>query len=105
LLPGTVLCHTYGSIEKSYEAAASYGTKIESGKLKMESEELKKDKVTAAKADTNERTSKIETKERGFAIEQSKTERVRKLKGKRKKGNKKVSKSVNKREKRIRGKP
>ncbi|KAA6349675.1 hypothetical protein EZS27_002913 [termite gut metagenome] len=41
LLPGTVLCRSYGSIEKSYEAAASYGAKegvrVESGKLKVES--------------------------------------------------------------------
>ncbi|KAA6326022.1 hypothetical protein EZS27_024825 [termite gut metagenome] len=37
LLPGTVLCCAYGSLEKSYEAAASYGAKVESGKLKVRS--------------------------------------------------------------------
>ncbi|KAA6352657.1 hypothetical protein EZS27_000109 [termite gut metagenome] len=63
LLPGTVLCRTYSSIEKSYEAAASYGAKervrVESGKLKVESEELKREKVTAVKA---ERVRKVKTK-------------------------------------------
>jgi hypothetical protein len=63
LLPDTVLCHTYGSLEKSYEAAASYGAKervrVESGKLKVESEELKREKVTAVKA---ERVRKVKTK-------------------------------------------
>ncbi|KAA6352549.1 hypothetical protein EZS27_000001, partial [termite gut metagenome] len=91
LLPGTVLCRTYSSIEKSYEAAASYGAKerlkAESGKLKVKSGDLKKDKVT---------------EERGIAKEPVKAGRVRKLK---KKGKKKVNKNGKKREKRIRGKP
>jgi hypothetical protein len=95
LLPGTVLCRAYGSIEKSYEAAASYGAKkrvgvgVESGKLKVESEGLKKDRITTTKVDTNERMGTIETKGRGFANEQLKTERARKLKRKEKNKNKK----------------
>jgi hypothetical protein len=112
LLPGTVLCRTYGSPEKSYEAAASYGAKvengkrekIESGKLKVESEGLKKDKVTAAKvvsmARPNETRDTGETAGRGIAREPVKAKQARKLKAK-----KKVNKNGNKRKKRIRGKP
>ncbi|KAA6349043.1 hypothetical protein EZS27_003530 [termite gut metagenome] len=85
LLPGTVLCRTYGSVKKSYEAVANYGAKervrVESGKLKVESEELKKDKVTAVKVDTNKRMDTIETKGRDFVKEQLKTERGKKVKG------------------------
>ncbi|KAA6333323.1 hypothetical protein EZS27_018253 [termite gut metagenome] len=85
LLPCTVLCHTYSSLEKSYEAAASYGAKVESGKLKIESEELKKDKATVAKAVArvclNGTTNISEAAERGIAKEPVKAERAKKLKG------------------------
>jgi hypothetical protein len=96
LLPGTMLCRTYGSLEKSYEAAASYGAKeggrVESGKLKIESEELKKDKATATKevACINEGTSTSgtvrvgEAAGRSIAKEPEKAERARKLKGNKK---------------------
>jgi hypothetical protein len=114
-----MLCRTYGSLEKSYGAAASYGAKVESGKLKAESEELKKDKVTTVKvvsmACPNETKNTSEAAGRGIAKELVRAEQTRKLKGKSKKGNKKTkaNKKVNKngnkngnmREKRIRGKP
>ncbi|KAA6351543.1 hypothetical protein EZS27_001066 [termite gut metagenome] len=115
LLPGTMLCRTYGSIEKSYEAAASYGTKIESGKLKMESEELKKDKTTATKAVAracpNETKGASKATGQGISKEPMKAGQIRKLKAKKKKRdkriniNKKGNKNGKKKEKRIRGKP
>ncbi|KAA6329897.1 hypothetical protein EZS27_021339 [termite gut metagenome] len=115
LLPDTVLCRTYGSLEKSYEAAASYGKKVESGKLKVESEELKRNKVTVACINegrgTNETAGANKAAGRGIAKEPVKAKQAKKLKLKKKKGNKKtkINKKVNKnrnmREKRIRGKP
>jgi hypothetical protein len=120
------LCRTYGSPEKSYEAAASYGGRVESGKLKVESgrewevkkgklkvesEELKKDKVTTAKACPNETACASKTARQSIDKEQRKGERARKLKAKEKKRNKeininkKVNKNGKKKAKRIRGKP
>jgi hypothetical protein len=119
LLPGTVLCRTYGSPEKSYESAASYGGKVENGKLKVESEKSKRDKATVTKEiacinegmGASDTVCAIETAGRGIAKEQGKAEPIRKLnvkgkKGKRKiKRNKKVSKNGRGKEKRIRGNP
>jgi hypothetical protein len=142
LLPGTVLCRAYGSLRKSDKAAASYGKKVESrklkvesgrelkmekGKLKVENEKLKRDKITAANpllpppetklaklkrdevaavkavardanealrvnvaASTNESRDTNGTTRRGIAKKPVKAERVGKLKGKKKKGNKQV---------------
>jgi hypothetical protein len=107
-----VLCRTYGSLEKSYEAAASYGTKVESGReLKIENGKLKVDKTTVAKACSNETTNASKAAGQGIVKKPVKAERERKLKLKKKKRNKKtkrnktVNKNGNMREKRIRGKP
>ncbi|KAA6345552.1 hypothetical protein EZS27_006910 [termite gut metagenome] len=94
LLPDTVLCRAYGSLRKSDKASASYGKKVESGKLKVESEELKKDKVTVSKVVPvvcpNETRVASGTAGGGIAKELLKAGRVRKLKGKKKKGKKKT---------------
>jgi hypothetical protein len=105
LLPGTVLCRTYGSLEKSYEAAASYGAKVESGKLKVESEEFKKDKVTeveaVARACPNKATGANEAAGKDIAKEPVKAERAKKLKAKKKKGKREIKRN----RQRCRGNP
>ncbi|KAA6300042.1 MAG: hypothetical protein EZS26_003814, partial [Candidatus Ordinivivax streblomastigis] len=108
LLPGTVLCRTYGSLRKSDKAAASYGKRVESGKLKVESgrelkvgnKELKRDKITVAKivACPNETRGVIEARGWGIAKEPLKAEQQRTLQGKKekKKGEKQRDKKINK---------
>jgi hypothetical protein len=95
------LCRTYGSLRKSDKAAASYGKKVESGKLKVESggewrvesgkgkiesEEFNKDKATAVQAvaiaHSNATRGVIEARGWGIVKEPLKAERARTLQGK-----------------------
>ncbi|KAA6318031.1 hypothetical protein EZS27_031909, partial [termite gut metagenome] len=91
LLPGTVLCRTYGSLRKSDKAAASYEKRVESGKLKVESgrelkgenKELKEDKATVGKVVPmgcpNATRGVNEAIGRGIAKKPLKTEQARTL--------------------------